>query len=76
MLTIFLILYFPSVHIVHFLGICVVMLCVILLEVDNLAGDRFSLKEWAVTCILQKYFPVKKKSYIGFVCSLNFGCIL
>lgn len=29
LLTIFLILYFPSVHIVHFLGICLVMLCVI-----------------------------------------------
>lgn len=76
LLTIFLILYFPSVHIVHFLGICVVMLCVIFLEVDNFACGRFSLKEWAVTCILQKYFPVKKKSYIGFVCYLNFGCIL
>lgn len=75
LLTIFLILYFPSVHIVHFLGICLVMLCVIFLEVDNFACSRFSLKEWAVTCILQKYFPVKK-SYIGFVCYLNFGCIL
>lgn len=61
LLTIFLILYFPSVHIVHFLGICLVMLCVIFLEVDNFACSRFSLKEWAVTCILQKYFPVKKK---------------
>lgn len=33
------------------------------LEVDNIACGRFSLKEWAVTCILQKYFPVKKKLY-------------
>lgn len=63
LLTIFLILYFPSVHIVHFLGICLVMLCVIFLEVDNFACGRFSLKEWAVTCILQKYFPVQKKLY-------------
>lgn len=63
LLTIFLILYFPSVHIVHFLGMCLVMLCVIFLEVDNFACGRFSLKEWAVTCILQKYFPVQKKLY-------------
>jgi membrane-anchored protein YejM (alkaline phosphatase superfamily) len=54
---------FSSVHIVHFLGICLVMLCVILLEVDNFACSRFSLKEWAVTCILQKYFLVQKKLY-------------
>lgn len=48
-------------------------MCDFFLEVDNFACSRFSLKEWAVTCILQKYFPVKrKKSYIGFVCYLNF----
>lgn len=34
-------------------------MCDFFLEVDNFACSRFSLKEWAVTCILQKYFPVK-----------------
>jgi hypothetical protein len=66
---------FPGVHIVHVLGISLVMLCVFFLEADNFACNRFSLKEWVITCILQKYFPVQK-SYIGFVCYLNFGFIL
>lgn len=41
LLTIFLILYFPSVHIVHFLGICVVMLCVIFWRLITLLAVDF-----------------------------------